>query len=168
MSGHCCPGEREGIFGSLVVFALLESQRRPLDSLCPRQLLPVIGFTKGLLPRTPVNQQKLYIRRKLKPFGGCRGLGTREGAAAQPGGRSPGTAGPDAAPQPGLTGAGRPPLRLAGRAAGRLRYRSGTVKAPPSRSRREHGRLEATEADLRTSSRRAGARTERRAGWNSS
>lgn len=76
-----CPrglGERWD-FGSLVIFALSSSQRRSFDSLCPRQLLPVISFTKGLLPRTPVNQQKLYIQRKLKPFSGSPGT-SQEGA----------------------------------------------------------------------------------------
>lgn len=83
MFKHCLPQgalDEGRDFGSLVIFALLQSQRRSFDSLCPRQLLPVISFTKGLLPRTPVNQQKLYIHRKCKPFSGSRGA--RRGSAS--------------------------------------------------------------------------------------
>jgi len=50
--------ERKQVFGSSVIFALSEPQRRSSDSFCPRQLLPVISSTKVFLPRTPVNQRE--------------------------------------------------------------------------------------------------------------
>lgn len=135
--------EREGIFGSLVIFVLSESQRRSFDSLCPRQLLPVISFTKGLLPRTPVNQQKLYIQRKLKPFSGSRGT-SQEGVTKRfqlllsPAAAASALQGPPIQSNSLCSQVLRAfPHQLGGCAAGFLHYRSVKVKAPVPLFQRE-------------------------------
>lgn len=159
MFEHCRPQgalHQGRDFGSLVVFALLQSQRRSFDSLCPRQLLPVISFTKGLLPRTPVNQQKLYIHRKHKPSRGSRGAW--RGSAH--GGSCGATAGPACAHrcssphhQPGFLCFPTPGAQ------------------PHAPFPREHGQLGAVRSDLGHESRkrslpgRAGAEGERKAGF---
>lgn len=166
--------EREGIFGSLVIFVLSESQRRSFDSLCPRQLLPVISFTKGLLPRTPVNQQKLYIQRKLKPFSGSQGT-SQEGATKRfqlllsPAAAASALQGPPSSPtacahrccEPSRTSSVAVQQDFCITAVSRLKLQCPYFKG-------KYGQLEAMKTNLRTSSRRSGTLAEQRTGWNRS
>lgn len=141
----------------------MQSQRRWFDSLCPRQLLPVISFTKGLLPRTPVNQQKLYIQRKLKPFSGSRGA-RREGARK----RfqlllSPAAAAPHSwGPRPSPTVCAHRCSTLAGTSSRAVRQHfcvttAARLKLPGADFKGKYSHFEAMKTNLRTSSRRAGA-----------
>lgn len=160
MFEHCRP---EGAldegrdFGSLVIFALLQSQRRSFDSLCPRQLLPVISFTKGLLPRTPVNQQKLYSHRKRKPFRGSRGAWRGSAPNCCCSWRQP-----RRHRQPGLRSQGLQPAPPAWIAA--LPHAQGTAPRPISKERRAARSSEKRSGRKRSLPGRAGAEREHKAG----